>query len=244
MHALSADTMLALWERGHALHPLDRALLILAAAEPEIEPDQLTHLSLGRRDALLLAVRAATFGEQLSAYVRCACCNGELEFDLPCGALRAGDAAPAQDVFEVNTAGYQIRLRALNSVDAAAMAGAPSVAEASERALALAVVQARCGEEDVRASDLPATVRTAVAEALTAADPQADTVLDLSCPECGHAWQSVFDITEFMWTELVARAQHLLYEVHLLAQAYGWSEREILSLSPARRASYLQAVTA
>lgn len=245
MHALSADTMLAVWERGHRLHPLDRALLILAAGEPtDVEPDQLAHLSLGRRDALLLALRAATFGQQLCAYVRCPCCSGELEFDFPCDSLRAVGPAPVQDVFEVNTAGYQVRLRALNSVDAADVAGAVSVAEASERALALAVVQARRGEETIGAGDLPAAVRTAAAETLAAADPQADTVLDLSCPECGHAWQSVFDIAEFMWTELAARARHLLHEVHLLAQAYGWSEREILSLSPTRRAAYLQAVTA
>lgn len=33
--------------------------------------------------------------------------------------------------------------------------------------------------------------------------------------------------------------QHLLYDVHLLAQAYGWSEASILAMSPKRRQTYL-----
>ncbi|HUD55174.1 MAG TPA: hypothetical protein VMR02_08095 [Terracidiphilus sp.] len=45
-------------------------------------------------------------------------------------------------------------------------------------------------------------------------------------------------------TQIEARARRLLYEVHTLAAAYGWSEREILSLSAPRRALYLEMVRA
>ncbi len=41
-----------------------------------------------------------------------------------------------------------------------------------------------------------------------------------------------------------ARAKRLLSEVHALASAYGWSEREILGLSVARREFYLGMVRA
>jgi hypothetical protein len=34
----------------------------------------------------------------------------------------------------------------------------------------------------------------------------------------------------------------LFDDIHLLAQAYGWSEGEILALSPARRSAYLARV--
>jgi hypothetical protein len=37
-----------------------------------------------------------------------------------------------------------------------------------------------------------------------------------------------------------ARARALLAEVHSLARAYGWTEPEILALSPQRRAAYLE----
>ena len=40
------------------------------------------------------------------------------------------------------------------------------------------------------------------------------------------------------------RAKRLLMDVHLLARAYGWSEAEVLALSPARRRFYLEMVEA
>ena len=45
-----------------------------------------------------------------------------------------------------------------------------------------------------------------------------------------------------LWEEIEVRAHVLLGEVHRLASAYGWSEAQILALSPARRASYLAMV--
>jgi hypothetical protein len=41
-----------------------------------------------------------------------------------------------------------------------------------------------------------------------------------------------------------ALARRVLWEVHTLACAYGWTESETLALSPARRARYLQMVHA
>jgi hypothetical protein len=37
-------------------------------------------------------------------------------------------------------------------------------------------------------------------------------------------------------------ARSLLAEVHSLARAYGWTESEILALSPQRRSTYLEMV--
>ena len=42
--------------------------------------------------------------------------------------------------------------------------------------------------------------------------------------------------------EIHAWAKRTLREVHTLASAYGWSEREILSMSAVRRALYLEMV--
>jgi hypothetical protein len=71
-------------------------------------------------------------------------------------------------------------------------------------------------------------------------DPQAEMLLDLSCPTCGHAWQAVFEIVTFLWTEIRVRARRLLREVDALARAYGWAEGDILAMSEARRGLYLQ----
>ena len=54
----------------------------------------------------------------------------------------------------------------------------------------------------------------------------------------------MLDIGSFVWAEIESRARRLLWEVHTLASAYGWSEAETLSLSAARRASYMRMVQA
>ena len=106
------------------------------------------------------------------------------------------------------------------------------------------LIAAKLGGESVRAEQLPAQVVDAVAKCLAEADPQADVQLDISCPFCGWNWQASFDIVAFLWTEIEARACRLLQDVHVLARAYGWSEREVLDLSPLRRELYLEMVNA
>jgi hypothetical protein len=76
------------------------------------------------------------------------------------------------------------------------------------------------------------------------ADPQAEIILRLTCPACGHQWELLFDIADFFWTEIAVQAQRLLREIDTLARAYGWTEREILSLPAQRRQSYLEMLAA
>jgi hypothetical protein len=71
------------------------------------------------------------------------------------------------------------------------------------------------------------------------ADPLADIQLALSCPFCGLGWKAAFDIVSFLWREIESLAGRLLRDVHTLAFAYGWHERDILALSPMRRQFYL-----
>ena len=87
---------------------------------------------------------------------------------------------------------------------------------------------------------LPESIQAAIAAELAVLDPQAEMLLDLACPACGHAWQDVFEIVTFLWTEIRARARRLLQEVDVLARAYGWSEGDILAMSEARRGLYVQ----
>jgi hypothetical protein len=72
------------------------------------------------------------------------------------------------------------------------------------------------------------------------ADPLADIQIRLSCPCCEHRWRASFDIVSFIWTEIEVWVRRVVSDVHTLATAYGWSEREILSLSPLRRQMYLE----
>ena len=84
----------------------------------------------------------------------------------------------------------------------------------------------------------------AVQESLASADPLAETRLALSCPSCLREWDDALDVGRFLWAEVESRARRVLWEVHALASAYGWSESETLALSDARRAMYLEIVHA
>jgi hypothetical protein len=62
----------------------------------------------------------------------------------------------------------------------------------------------------------------------------------IDCPACGTHQVLDLDIGRFLWREVSVAARRMLAEVHLLASAYGWAERDVLALSPARRAAYLE----
>jgi hypothetical protein len=51
-----------------------------------------------------------------------------------------------------------------------------------------------------------------------------------------------FDIISFFWKEIDHWVKHLLLDVHVLAKAYGWSENDILEISPWRRRIYLEMI--
>ncbi|WP_413797675.1 hypothetical protein [Streptomyces iranensis] len=90
------------------------------------------------------------------------------------------------------------------------------------------------------AAELPEPVQRRLAEAAERADPAVDVTLNVACPECGEATRAELDIASYLWAELDHWARDLLLDVHLLATAYGWSEPQILALSPLRRRYYLE----
>ncbi|MGH2368092.1 MAG: phage baseplate protein, partial [Chloroflexota bacterium] len=69
--------------------PLGQAMAILAAACPEMATAELAALSVGERDARLLALREGTFGPRLDGLAECPRCREPLEFTLHTPDLRA-----------------------------------------------------------------------------------------------------------------------------------------------------------
>jgi hypothetical protein len=239
MEPLSAAQLLDACERGRGLPPVRRALFLLEVACPDEPPERLAALPVGRRDACLLALCARTFGPTLAGETRCPACGERLELDLQSEELGVEAAALSFEASEPDALrhdGYEVVFRLPTSVDLAA-AGSGEGAEA--RLLTRLVVEARCGEEAVSSEALPAAVRDALGEAMAAADPLADLELGLTCPACGHDWAAPFDPAAFFWAEIEAGAPRLLRDVHRLASAYAWSERDVLAMSAWRRGQYL-----
>jgi hypothetical protein len=128
------------------------------------------------------------------------------------------------------------------AADLVACAAEASVAAAEHRLLQNCLLDVRLHGSPIGIENLPEEVVTGLASAMADADPGADLQVRATCPLCEHQWQSTFDIVSFLWTELQDWAIRVLREVHALATAYGWPERDILDLSPWRRRLYLQMV--
>jgi hypothetical protein len=244
MRTLSTTELLELWEQGYGRAPVERALLLLEAACPEMPSEALARLSIGRRDRLLMELREQTFGPQLAGLATCPGCGERLEIELDMAAVRAaGPAAPPEEL-SIQEGSYALALRLPDSLDLAAIARAPGVADARRLLLERCMLAVHAEDEGSgplpAVGDVPATVIDTAIRSLAEADPLATVELELACPQCGCAWTALFDIVSFFWAELDAWAHRLLQDVHALASVYGWSEADILGMSPWRRQIYLE----
>jgi hypothetical protein len=247
MRPLSASELLDVWEAGQDQLPVGRALALLAAACPDAPPAQLAAMTVGRRDAAILTLREWTFGSQVSGLAICDACDERLDLSFQVDEILAempvGEEPGSHSEVVVLEADYQVSCRLPTSADLVAVRHADGPA-ARLSLLERCLLSASERGETRTAAELPPAVVAAVAQAMSDADPAADMELALTCPGCGHAWSSLFDVVGFFWSEISTWAVRTLHEVHLLASAYGWPERDILALSPRRRRAYLELVQA
>jgi hypothetical protein len=233
MQSFSSSDVLVLWERGARLHPLDRSLLALSAALPAAAED-FADWSLGRRNRALFELHAACFGTMLQGWSECPACGEKAEFELEDRQLLAASTA-AQPGTTVTIRGGSFRLPTSRDL-AEMLADDPDAAARS--------LLERCRVGDAGPEEWSNAALSEAGDALAAADPLAEVQLALDCPACGDQWNDVLDIGCFVWAEVESRARRLLWEVHTLASAYGWSEAESLGLSALRRGAYLAMVQA
>ncbi|GGJ08328.1 T4 family baseplate hub assembly chaperone [Streptomyces brasiliensis] len=237
MAITGAAGLLATWEAGLVEAPAGRATLLHRTARPDLDPGALPRRPLGEREADLFALRRALFGERLQVRLECRACGADMEFDLDAGEFARSLDGPGEHVVRLAEDGWDVEFRLPAAADLAAAARA---ADPRAALLARCLVSAERDGTAVPADALPAPVQRRIAEAVEAADPGADVALNVNCPECGAATRAELDIASYLWTELDAWARDVLLDVHLLATAYGWSEPEVLALSPLRRRYYLE----
>lgn len=245
MHSLTAADWLEVLEQGALCTPALRPCVLLAPLLAAGMDDALA-LPLGERDRQLLGLHQALFGEQLQLVADCPVCQQVLELTLSCGdlLLAAEPSALAAD----DLCPFPLRLP--TTIDLLAIGPEATCDLPSQRLRLLA----RCLSAEVKATEYepalawlqqqPSTVLEQLNSRLAEADPQAVMELALSCPACLHQWPELLDIGGYVWDALTIWGQSTLDQVHLLAKAYGWSQAEILALSPARRGQYLQRVLA
>ncbi len=243
MLPLSTHDILNLWETGQNEYPVNKALRMLAIACPEMDINVLANLTIGQRDKLLFELREQTFGSMLNGFSQCPQCLERLAFSLSSADLRNLSGPPTANPvynFELVEADMKLTFRLPTSMDIAALATDMNIGTARAMLVERCVIEACIEGKIVEARDLPNDMIKRIAERMAECEQAADILLNIDCPSCDARWLQLFDIVSFFWAEVAARAKRLLSEVHTLARVYGWREADILSMTAARRQSYLE----
>jgi phage FluMu protein gp41 len=217
-----------------------RCIERLGSVQP-VSVEMVRQLSVGDREALLLHLRRLTLGERISCLLLCPQCQQKMDLDLTIGELllpaypydRRTHAAELSD--EANS--YRVVFRVPNGADQEAVAeeARQSVDDAEESVLR------RCVEEvnGEKVTELPEAVRRGLPAKMAALDPQAEILLDLTCPECGAGFSTAFDSADYICRELAMEEREFYREVYTLSWHYHWTEEAVLGLSRRKRRIYL-----
>ena len=233
---VSARGMLNAWERALFAKPAVRPLILLEAATRE-DRSALGALPLGARDHLLLELRRTALGARIECEANCPACGERVEFEVSAPALVSSAGESCGDSLEIEHGDWRVCFRLPTAAD---LVGCADLGREGARSIVRGcVLRAWRSDTVIEAQSLPDALLEAVAKRCAELDPQADIELDLACPACGHDWRTPFDIAAFLWAELDSWATQMLDEIHVIASRYGWSEAQILDLSPSRRHYYL-----
>jgi hypothetical protein len=221
---------LALWEATSDARPAVRDLAMLGAG--------LRGLGVAQRDAKLLELYRATFGERIDGVFDCPSCAGAVEVSLSVAELLRGSSGPTGwTAFDVD--GYRVEVRPPDSAD---LISATEPGRPARELLTSRMVRAMRDGAPVPADALPAAVVGAALRGLAEQHPLIETLVATDCPWCGAPCGTLLDIGALLLAHVRADARRLLSEVDALARAYGWSEAQILALGERRRVAYLELV--
>jgi hypothetical protein len=237
MRALEQEELLRVWESAEGAD--DAAVLLLEAAGAGSP----AKLPVGARDAFLIELRDRLFGSVADALAQCPYCAEPVEVSLDLNSIMC-DVAPVQAEYVLEHDGLEIRFRLPESDDLREAGRASSVPEARQTILRRCVLGVTRGGDPADSRTLDESATTAIAACMENADHGGRTDLVLTCPACSRRFEVPFDIAQFFWTEIDGSARRILRDIHTLASAYGWSEAEILALSPRRRQMYLEMIHA
>lgn len=203
-------------------------------------------LSVGDRQALLLALRQATFGPRVAAVVVCPWrdCGRRMDIDFAIPDIPVTQAADLLPEYQVtlSSGGDDAAERAERVVRFRLPTGADQAAigelALSSPLAALDTLLERCvagGKTGLSPRD-----KAEIEQAMRAEAYGPQLTFDATCPECRRTFTLPFDIQDFFFGEVTGSLELLLRDVHHLALHYHWTEGEVLGLPRERRQRYLQ----
>lgn len=232
MTLVSDGVLIELWERASSEHPLDRAITLIGLCKQNAgSRRQLAELSISERDTRLYRVVGDLIGRQPTLVATCKACSAETELILDLSAIDS-IAERSESNGSFAHSGQRLAYRMPNSRDLANALNKNDPEEARR-----ALLRSLLGS-----SGAPVAALSALEKELANRAGLEALTIRFQCSECGLAHASLFDVVDYLWRCVDARAKRALRDVHVLATAYGWTSGEILALSPARRAAHIAMV--
>jgi hypothetical protein len=248
-------------DRSYAWKPVDGTveLALAAAAQESVRPQVVSQALNGalallggkpatreRIDALsvpdrrfLMIELACALGRSFSWLTHfCAECGTRFDFPLDLGELPVLPASARYPIAVVSTAHGRVRVRVPTGADQIRVAAADDDAAATRLLAALCVSpcdDAADGDLIEKLSSHDLAVIDAAMEELA---PKLPWAAQAPCPECRSI--NIVPIDAAAW--LVQLADGPTADVHEVATAYGWSERDILALTRTQRLKYLMLI--
>ncbi|KXF83020.1 hypothetical protein [Enterovibrio coralii] len=259
LRRLDENEQVEAWERASSVDAQARAALLAGAYVPDALMPTLPDWSVAGRDHLLLLAYQHQFGEDISVEGRCHACGAKTQLNFSTSQLlnTASSrlaAAWHSDTATLNTEVYlteyhemevqglpcQFRLPRIQDFhdmhrgDASLRQFAQRVIAPSDFAAIEETFSAK-KEEGAAWEQLYLTLE----QAMLSLEPLSVVTLNATCPECSAQTEHQFDIANQFWAQLSAAVEKQLWDVHILASAYGWSSQDILSMSSARRRRHI-----
>ncbi|MGD9535606.1 MAG: hypothetical protein AB7P52_03690 [Alphaproteobacteria bacterium] len=237
-----------------------RAVTAILASTVErigaIVPISETHvrlLCIGDRNRLMLALHRALYGNNVALVASCLGpnCGRTMDLDIAIDQLLTlpdADDEPSANTLRAEVAGRAIEVgfRLPNGEDqeAAATLSADDLETAADLMLRRTLVSLTAQDgKPVLIDDVLADLRQPLAAAFATRDPEAEIVLRLECPDCGHVTPADLDPYD-LFRSRTQHAPDILFDIDRIARAYHWSEAEIMALPVARRRRYLAMIEA
>lgn len=243
MKAPGAKEILAVWERSRGKPLIEKAMDLLCASGYTGDKEDPAGLPIGERDARLFRLREYMFGPHLYNVADCPVCHERVEWAmntrelLPPSPEKKSSAIHALVVDD-----FHIRFRLPNSYDLIRASTDASYRSDARKLFSDFIIEADKNHEHHDPGKLPDYLYLQLDQRMAEEDPQADIRVLLNCAACKHEWEMRFDIITYLWIEIDNWAKHVLHEVALLASAFGWSESDILEMTPRRRQLYIEMI--
>jgi hypothetical protein len=207
---------------AHLLSAWEAAARLPRAARGAALADAGLDLPISEAAALAVGTYAEAFGATADCVLECDACGQELDVTVPLAELDAPGGA--------EVAVGELTVRAPTTRDLLA-------ARDGDDLLARCV---SAGDAPVDPAGLGGELRDAVEAAAEELSGLAAIVVRAECPDCGAQVSAPLDPGLLLWDRVASAVPAALGEVAELALAFGWSEQDVLALTPLRRRAYLE----